>query len=85
MATTVTAQQMQDQLSEFINQVAHNKEQIIITRRGKAIAVLISQDDFVLLQALQNKQDLEEALDALKEAREKGSIPIESIKEELGS
>lgn len=83
--TTITAQELQDQPSEYINQVAHNKEQIIITRRKKEIAALIPYDDFVLLQELKNKQDLAEALDALKEARAKGSISIEIIKKELGN
>lgn len=85
MATILTAHEVQDKLSEIINQVAHSKEQVIITRRGKEIAALIPLEDFALLQELKNKRDLQEAHDALKEARDKGSIPIEAVKEELGS
>lgn len=83
--TTITAQEAQEKFSELINQVAHNREQIKITRRGKEIAVLISLEDFALIEELKNKQDLQEAVDALKEARETGSISIDKIKEELGN
>ncbi len=84
MTTTVTTAEAQDKFSDLLNQVTHSKERILITRRGKEIAALIPLEDFGLLQDMQNKRDLNEALDALKEAREKGSIPIEKIKEELG-
>ena len=84
MATTLSTAEAQDQFSELINQVVHNKEHVILTRRGKEIAAIIPLEDLALLQDLQNKHDLVQALDALKEAREKGSIPIEKVKEEIG-
>ena len=84
MATIFTTAEAQDQFSELINQVVHNKEHVILTRRGKEIAAIIPLEDLALLQNLQNKHDLLQALDALKEAREKGGIPIEKVKEEIG-
>ena len=85
MITRITAQEAQDALPDLINQVVHNKKKpIIITRRGKEIAALISSESFALLQEIQNKQDLQDALDVLKKAREQGSVSVEKAKEELG-
>ena len=38
-----------EEFSELLNRVSHNKEHIVLTRRGKEVAVLISMDDFHLL------------------------------------
>ncbi len=85
MPTIITTAEAQDQFSELINQVVHNKDQVILTRRGKEIAAIIPLEDLALLQDLQNKHDLQEALDALKEARTKGGISLEKVKEEVGA
>ena len=79
---TVTAK---EEFSELINRVSHSKERIILTRREKEIAVIIPMEDYVLLQASQNKHDLHAAMEALKEARVAGSISIVDLKNQLGS
>ena len=71
-----------EQFTDLINRVAHNKEQIILTRRGKELAAIIPLEDFQLLQASQDKHDLREAIDALKEARQDGTLTLEKLKEE---
>jgi prevent-host-death family protein len=82
---TINTIDAKEQLSDLINQVAHHKERVIFTRRGKEIAVLISMEDFKLLLATQDKIDLREATESLKEAREKGPITLEELKEEVGT
>lgn len=84
MTITVTTAEAQEKLSDLVNQVAHNNEQIILTRRGKDIAVLISLEDYAKLQGITDKGDLQEATEALKQARDSGTIPIEQVKAELG-
>lgn len=73
-----------EQFSELINQVAHNKERVILTRRGKEIAAIISMEDFKLLMSTQDKHDLREAAEALKETREQGAVTLEKLIEEIG-
>lgn len=86
MSTTfITTLDAKEQFTDLINRVAHNKERIILTRRGKEIAVLISLDDFRLLQVAEDKHDLREAIDSLKEARLTGTITIDQLKDEIGS
>ena len=73
-----------EQFTDLINRVAHNKERIILTRRGKEIAAVVSLEDFKLILTSQDKHDLQEAIDALKEARQVGTTSLENIKEETG-
>ena len=86
--TTVTTKEARDQLSELVNRAAYGKEHIVLTRRGKGIAALIPLDDLQMLekflQRLEDQSDLEAAQKALDEAKRKGTIPWEKVKEELG-
>ncbi|HSW94478.1 MAG TPA: type II toxin-antitoxin system Phd/YefM family antitoxin [Gammaproteobacteria bacterium] len=74
-----------EQFIELINRVAHNKERILLTRRGKEIAAIIPVEDLELLLESQDKHDLREAIDALKEARSIGTVTLEKLKEDLGA
>lgn len=82
--TSVNTADAKEEFSELINRVSHNKERIILTRRGKEIAAIIPLEDLVLLEASQNKSDLHEAVEALKEARNHGAITLEELKTEIG-
>ena len=83
--TSVTTIEAKEDFSELINRVSHGKERIILTRRDKEIAVIIPIEDYVLLQASQNKHDLHAATESLKEARIQGTISLEDLKEQIGA
>ena len=74
-----------EQFSDLINQVAHNKERVLLSRRGKDIAAIIPIEDFKLLLTTQDKYDLREALDSFKESRDKGTFTLNQLKEEIGA
>lgn len=82
---TVSTVDAKEQFTDLINQVAHNRERVLLTRRGKEIAAIIPIEDFKLLLATQDKYDLREATEALKESREKGAISLDELKEEIGT
>lgn len=73
-----------EQFSELINRVTNHNERIVLTRRGKDIAAIVPLEDLVVLLEWHHKNDLRDAVEALKQAREQGTIPIEDFKEELG-
>lgn len=73
-----------EEFSELINRVSHHKERIILTRRDKEIAAIIPIEDLLLIQASQDKKDLNEAVEALKEARKEGTLTLEDLKEGTG-
>ena len=72
------------QFSEIINRAAFGKERVTLTRRGKEIVAVVPIEDVKLLEALEDKMDLEEARAALAEAKKKGTVSWEKIKKELG-
>ena len=81
--TTITTLEAKEDFSELINRVSHNKERILLTRRDKEVAVLICMEDYALLQTIQSKSDLHDAVESLKEMRQHGAITLEQLKEEI--
>lgn len=86
--TTVTTKEARDQLAELVNRAAYGKERIVLTRRGKGIAALIPLEDLVALEQmilrLEDQSDVEAAQKALDEAKTKGTVPWDKVKEDLG-
>ena len=72
------------QFSEIINRAAFGKERVTLTRRGKEIVAVVPIEDVRLLEALEDKIDLEEARAALAEVKKKSTVSWEKIKKELG-
>ena len=72
------------QISEIINRAAFGKERMILTRRGKELVAVVPIEDVKLLEALEDRIDLEEARAALSEVKKKGTVSWEKIKKELG-
>ena len=72
------------QFSEIINRAAFGKERMILTRRGKEIVAVVPIEDVKLLEALEDRIDLEEARAALSESKKKGTVSWEKMKKELG-
>jgi prevent-host-death family protein len=83
-SSSINTVDAKEEFSELINRVAHNKEHIILTRRGKDIAAIVPYEHYLLIQDIQNKNDLEDATNALKEARSGGTITLEELKEQTG-
>jgi prevent-host-death family protein len=79
----VSTREARENFSDVINRAAYGKERVILTRRGKALVAVVPIDDVKILEALEDKIDLEDALASLKEAEEKGTISLEELKREL--
>lgn len=69
-----------EEFSELVHRVSHNKERIILTRRDKEIAVLVPIEDLQWLQQSADKRDLDEAVEALQEARSLGTHTLDDLK-----
>jgi prevent-host-death family protein len=81
---SINTAEAKETFSEIINRVSHHKERIILTRRGKEIAVIIPIEDLALLQTSQDKSDLNDAIEALKETRQHGAISLDELREQIG-
>jgi prevent-host-death family protein len=77
-----------EEFPEIVNRAAYGKERTIVSRRGKDLAAVIPIEDLRLLDRLAREEmdriDIEDALAALKEAEEKGTIPLSDLMRELG-
>lgn len=82
---SVNTTDAKEQFTDLVNRVIHDKERIILTRRGKDVAAIIHIDDLNLILESQDKHDLTEAIDALKEARNQGTITLEQLKNDIGA
>ncbi|HLB41251.1 MAG TPA: type II toxin-antitoxin system Phd/YefM family antitoxin [Gammaproteobacteria bacterium] len=82
--TYISTTAAKEEFLELINRVSHNKERIVLMRRDKEIAAIVPLEDLLLLQASKDKNDLDEAVEALKEARKQDTITLENLKEEIG-
>lgn len=71
---------IRDNLADALNRVAYGGERVVLTRRAKGVAALVSIEDLELLETLETKADILAARKALKE---KGGVSLEEIKKRL--
>jgi prevent-host-death family protein len=72
---------VRENLAEVINRVAYAGDRVILRRRSKSVAAVVSMEDLALLQALEDQADVNAAIKARKE---KGAVPLEKVKARLG-
>jgi len=83
--THKTAAEVGAKLSENLKSVETTGEPVAIESDGRTVAVLVSAEDFALLQRLREEDEDRRDVDAVREARkEAGSVPWEKIKADLG-
>ena len=82
--TEFSTAEARGRLAELINRATYAGERVILTRRGKALAAIVPIADVELLERLEDQLDLIEAREALAEARESGTISLQSLEDELG-
>lgn len=73
-----------DELSDVVNRVAYGNERICLTRHGRDVACVVSMEEAMLLDLIEDRLDLSDALDALRELREEGPVSWGDLKAELG-
>ena len=82
--TSMSITAARDDLSEVVNRVAYGGERICLTRHGKEVACVVSVEEARLLDLIEDRLDLSDALDALRELEEKGPVSWADLKRELG-
>ena len=86
--TRLNVSKAREEFSEVVSRAAYGKERTIVSRRGKDLAAVIPMEDLHLLERLAREEmdriDIEDARAALKEAEEKGNIPLEEARKRLG-
>jgi prevent-host-death family protein len=79
---TVSTVRARDHFSEVLERAAVGKERVVLTRRGKPIAVVVPIEDLRLLEELEDRRDAAEAHAAIEAWRAQGA-PSASLDEVL--
>ena len=83
--THKSAAEVRDKLWENLESVETTGEPVAIESDGRTVAVIVSVEDFELLQRLREEEEDRADVATLKDAREEsGSTPWEKIKADLG-
>lgn len=78
----INASQAREDLADLLNRVAYAGERVVLHRRGKNVAALVSMEDLEMLEAMEERQDNLAADAALAEGGQ--PLPWERVKADLG-
>jgi prevent-host-death family protein len=84
MDKRISIAEAKNNFGDLMNRAAYGKERLILTRRGKKLAALVPVEDLEVLEAIEDKIDLEEARKALAESAQESTVAWEDVKKELG-
>ncbi len=82
--STISTVKARENFSDLVNRSAYGKERIVLTRRGKGVVAVVPIEDLNLLEAIEDRLDLEDISKALADPENKKAIPWEKVKKELG-
>lgn len=82
----ISEKSIPDNLAQAINRVAAAGERVVLTRKKKRVAALVSIDDLAALQRLEDEADAKAARKVLADMKRKGQqpIPLSEVKKRLG-
>ncbi|HEX9563736.1 MAG TPA: type II toxin-antitoxin system prevent-host-death family antitoxin [Gemmatimonadaceae bacterium] len=80
--TRIPASKAREKLADILNDVAGRGDRVILHRHGKDVAAVIPVQDLELLQALEDRYDVEQARAALAVREERVPWPV--LKKQLG-
>ncbi len=79
--TNLSTSEAREAFAEMVNRVAYGGERVVLQRRGKRLAALVSMEDLELLEAIEDADDIAAAEEALAEA---GEAPDAEVRRRLG-
>ncbi|MCY3808007.1 MAG: type II toxin-antitoxin system Phd/YefM family antitoxin [Gemmatimonadetes bacterium] len=65
--TRVAATKLRTTISDLLDRAVHHGERVVVERYGKPVAALVSLEDLELLEAIDDRMDIEVAWKALRE------------------
>ena len=82
--TTLSTVKARENFSDLVNRSAYGKERVVLTRRGKGVAAVVPIEDLNLLEAIEDRLDLEDIEKALADSENRRAIPWDKVKKDLG-
>lgn len=82
--TTIPTTKLREHGSEIVNRVAYGDEEIVLTRRGKPIAAIVSLEALEALHRFEDAEDVAAAAAGREDARKHGTVSLEDVKARYG-
>ncbi len=82
MKNTVSTADARKNFADIVNKVTYGSEPVVLTRRGREVAALVSMRELELLRQIEDRMDIEDAEKALADPKE--NIPAQKVWKELG-
>jgi prevent-host-death family protein len=82
-AQEVSFSKARDHFADVANKVAYAGKRVVLTRKGKKLVAIISIEDLEILEAIEDRIDLDDAKKALSDVKKNGAVAWESIKRKL--
>jgi prevent-host-death family protein len=82
--TKISTVKARENFSDLVNRSAYGKERVVLTRRGKGVVAVVPIEDLRLLEAIEDRLDLEDIEKALADPENKRAIPWDKVKKDLG-
>lgn len=79
--TRIPASKVRSDFATIVNRVAFGGERVVVQRKGKGIVAVVPVEDLELLEAIEDRMDLDAARKALKNPNSK---PYTQFRRELG-
>lgn len=79
--TNLSVSQLRTHIADFVSRAAYAGERFAIKKNGKLACAIVSIEDLELIEALEDKLDVEAAK---KARRKKTSVPWDKAKKKLG-
>ena len=73
-----------ESFAELVNRAAYGHERVLVARRGRPIAAIVSIEDVELLERVEDELDRQAALEAQADPENAETIPWERIKADRG-
>jgi prevent-host-death family protein len=81
---TLTVAEAKNRFSDLLRRAEYGGERIVVERHGKPVAAIVSTDDLRRLEAIEAADDLQDARASLAEARDAGTVPLETVLRKYG-
>jgi prevent-host-death family protein len=78
--------EIRNNMADALNRVAYQGERIVLKRRGRGVAAIISIEDLAFLEAMEDAEDLKAVRKVIAEMKRTGEKPRPwaEVKKELG-
>jgi prevent-host-death family protein len=73
-----------ESFAELVNRAAYGHERVLVARRGRPIAAIVSIEDVEFIERVEDELDRQTALEAMADPENAETIPWEQIKAGLG-